>query len=147
MIRPTEFRRSTRSELGSGVLSGIFGLSVFLLLLMFASHVLLNLWLMSSVDAIAHDAATDVAASGTSGAALARAEANAIERARQALGDLGPEVELDFVHDADGDPAGSEVALRVVAPGINLLPPMVTAVADIGGLDRTIVVAREPVDP
>ena len=61
-------------ERGSGVLSTTFGVTVFVALLMFAAHVLLNLWVISSVDAVAFDAATDVATSGTSGAARAAAE-------------------------------------------------------------------------
>ena len=45
-----------RDERGSGTLSTVFGVGVFLILLMFCAHLLLNLWLMSSVDAVAHAA-------------------------------------------------------------------------------------------
>ncbi|MEZ5320649.1 MAG: type II secretion system F family protein [Microthrixaceae bacterium] len=133
-------RRGT--EHGSGTLSTTFGVGVFLLLLMFASHVLLNLWIMSQVDTVAHDAAVDVAVSGASGASLSAVQAAAIHEARTALGSYGSTVLLDFSESRD-----DRVALRVRAPGIDLLPLGLSAATGIGRMDRTIVVEREVPDP
>ena len=137
-VDPTPRRPDER---GSGALSSIFGVGVFLLLLMFCSHVLLNLWLTSSVDAVAHDAAVDVATSGADDARLADVEARAVDRARAALGRYGDRVTLTF------EPAAPDrVVLHVTAPEIGLLPPVVADLAGSNGLDRRIVVRRESSD-
>jgi len=130
-----------RDERGSGTLSTVFGVGVFLILLMFCAHLLLNLWLMSSVDAVAHDAATDVASSGAGDAELPSVQAQAIERARAHLGEYGDRVRMAF------EPgAADQVVLHVVAPELTLLPRAVADLAGIGGLDRRIVVHRERPD-
>lgn len=128
-------------ERGSGALSSVFGVGVFLILLLFCSHVLLNLWLTSSVDAVAHGAATDVATSGASDAELPEVEERAIARAREALGDYGARVRLEFEPGAPGD-----VVLHVSAPEITLLPSIVADLSGSSGLDRRIVVRREAPD-
>lgn len=119
----------------------MFGVGVFLILLMFCSHLLLNLWLMSSVDAVAHDAAMDVAASGATNAQLGQIQARALTRAREELGGYGDRVGLKFEPTTD-----DQVVLHVTAPEITLLPRMVAHLADVGGLDRRIVVHRESPD-
>lgn len=139
MTRPLRADDRQR-ERGSGTLSTVFGVTVFLVLLMFCAHLLLNLWVMSSVDAVAHDAAMDVATSGADGAALAEVEQRAIERAREDLGGYGDRIGLTFESDAE------RVVLRVVAPEITLLPRAVADVTGLGGLDRRIVVHRERSD-
>lgn len=142
MIPSRDRRRAhSNSEQGSGTLSTMFGVGVFLVMLMFCSHVLLNLWLTTSIDAVAHDAATDVATSGTVGTARAGAERQALERAREALGGYGEWVEMAF------EPASTDtVVLRVTAPEISLLPRSIADVAGLGGLDRRIVVRAERPD-
>lgn len=130
-----------RDERGSGTLSSVFGVGVFLILLMFCSHLLLNLWLTSSVDAVAHDAATDVAASGAGDAGLPAVQQRAIERARADLGEYGQRVQLTF--EAGGP---DRIVLHVVAPELTLLPRIVADLTGIGGLDRRIVVQREHPD-
>jgi len=130
---------SSVDDRGSGSLSTVFGVTVFLVLLMFCSHVLLNLWLTSSIDAVAHDAATDVATSGADDDELPGVRADAIDRAREALGGYGDDVELVF----EASPP-DRVVLRVTAPGISLLPRAVADVTGLGGLDRRLTVRREP---
>lgn len=134
-------RRAGRTDTGSGTLSTVFGVGVFLTLLMFCSHVLLNLWISSAVDAVAHDAATDVATSGASDEELNEVERVAVQRAHDALGGYGDRVTLTF-ESVDDD----RVVLRVVAPEINLLPRTVADLTGVGGLDRRIVVEREEPD-
>lgn len=132
--------RGRFGERGSGVLSTTFGVTVFVALLMFAAHVLLNLWVISSVDAVAFDAATDVATSGTSGAARAAAEDQALARAREALGGYRDEVELRFV-----DAGAGSTAVLVDAPGLHLLPFRASRSLGLDGLHRRIVVVDEVV--
>ena len=128
-----------REERGSGTLSTVFGVMVFLTLMMFASHLLLNLWLMSAVDGVAHDAATDVATSGADDAALAQVQQQAITEARTALGAYGTRVRFEFEPDA----TGRAVTLHVVAPELSLLPSLAGDLVGESGLDRRITVVRE----
>lgn len=129
---------TTAPERGSGVLGATFGVSVLLMLLMTSSHVLLNLWMRSGIDAVAHDAAMDVATSGAEDDVLPEVRRRALERARIALGGQADRIEMTF------EPGPTdEVRLRVVAPDVDLLPPIVSHLAGRSGLDRTIVVRRE----
>jgi len=120
------------------VLGTTLGVAVFLVLLMFAAHLLLNLWVTSTVEAAAHDAALDVALSGVTGSERRTAEARALERARASLGRFAAQVRFEF------EPAGpNQIALHVTAPELHLLPPVAAAVFDLGGLDRRIVIDSE----
>ena len=129
------------TERGSGTLSTVFGVGVFLVMLMSCAHLLLNLWAMSTVDAVAHDAATDVATSGADDAHLGAAEDRALARATDELGEYGRRVRLSFEH---GNP--DDVVLHVVAPELTLLPRSVAGAVGLGGVDRRIVVRRERPD-
>lgn len=135
--------RAVTGERGSGTLGATFGVAAVLSMLMVSSHVLLNLWVRSGVDAVAHDAAIDVATSGASDAELPEVRRRALARARDALGGHGERVDLRF----EPDPTGATVRLRVIAPGLRLLPPWLAAIAGDDGLDRTIAVERELPDP
>src|ERR1700722_3107887 len=102
---------SPRGDGGSGVLSTTFGVGVFLILLYFASYVLLNLWLTSTVDAAAHDAAFDVATSDPQ-VSRSQAESEAIARARTSLGSYGSKVDFTF----EDPPGAGQIVLHVRAP-------------------------------
>lgn len=128
---------AARTESGSGVLSTSFGVGVFLALLFLAAHVLLNLWAISTVDAVAHDAALEVALAPASAERFA-VEAQALSRARASLGRYGEQVSLSFVPADDG-----AVALRVRAPGLRLLPSLLADGLGVEGVDRTVVVQSE----
>ena len=130
---------SSRSERGAGVLSTTFGIGVFLLLLFAASHLLLNLWVTSTVESVSTDAATRVALSGAGADRLDAVQARAIADARSDLGGYGSEVQLDF----EPDPTGRSVILHVRAPAIRLVPRLLGSDLGMGGIDRRIVVARE----
>jgi hypothetical protein len=130
-----------RADRGSGILSTTFGIGVFLVLLMSAAHVLLNLWIISSVDAVAYDAAVDTATSGASDDQVPLATQRALERARAALGDYGSEVDMSFLEVSD-----TQVVLLVRAPQLSLFPPGLARFFDPDGVRRTIVVAREPTE-
>ena len=139
---PTRHRTGDR---GSGALSTVFGVMVFLTLLLFASHLLLNLWILSSVDSVAQDAATDVATSGVGDAALIAVEHDALGRARLALGRYADRVQLEFEPALPGlGPAGAgSISLHLRAPELTLLPGAIAAGVGDHGLDRHIVVSRE----
>jgi hypothetical protein len=120
------------------VLGTTFGVGVFLVLLMFSAHLLLNLWVTSTLEATAHDAALDVALSGAPPGRRRAVEDAALARARASLGRYADRVAFDF------EPAGPhEVVLRVRAPEVRLLPPVAADVFGLGGLDRRIVVEDE----
>ena len=121
-------------EGGSGLVSTLAGVTMFLALLFFAVHLVLNLYGASTVTAVAFDAARIAAGSaGDEGAAEAYAEGllgGYVERGA---------LELDFSASDD-----DFVRLRVVAehPTADLLP-FVELPFDV--TDRTIVVRREQV--
>ncbi len=101
-------------EAGTGLLGSIIGVTVFLALLLFAVHLVLNLYGTSVVTAAAFDAARLRAGGG--GETVSEGEAE-----RQVLELLdgyrsGGRLELSWSYpDTDGDGAPDVVALRVVA--------------------------------
>lgn len=82
------------------MLSAAAGVTVFLVLLLFAVQVLTNLYATSAVTAAAYDAARAVA-SFPDGANRAAAAASAEERAREVLGRFGDRVTFEW--DVTGD--------------------------------------------
>lgn len=122
----------TRHERGAGLVSTLGGVTMFLGLLLFAVHLVLNLYGTSTVTAVAFDAAR--IAAGSDGD-----EAAAEAYARRLLGGYVERgaLELDWsASDAD------HVRLRVVAehPTADLLP-LLDLPFDV--TDRTVVVRRE----
>ena len=77
--RTTSTRSADRAsdERGTGLLGSIVGVTVFLVLLLFAVQLALNLTATSSVTSVAFDAARQVAGSDGGPAAVDRAEAHA----------------------------------------------------------------------
>jgi hypothetical protein len=133
---------STRSadETGAGLLGTLLGVTAFLVVLLFAVHVVVNLYAASTVTAVAFDAAREVA--GADGGADAEQAAEA--RARAVLGRAGePEVlQLSWAYpstDGDGAPDVVELRVRAESPS-SLLPGMSMPVSS---LDRTIRVRLE----
>ena len=128
-------RTSTRSdEAGVGLLSSIVGVTVFIVLLLFAVQLALNLYATSAVTAVAFDAARQVAGSDGGPAAAASAE----DHARHVLGrfETGGGT-LRFRWDTSRDDV---VVLEVVAERPSLL-------ANVGfpfqRVDRTVTVRWE----
>lgn len=125
-----------RDERGTGLLGTVLGVAIVAGLLGFAANLTLGLWTRSTVDAVAYDAARDLATAprATDPDTAAR---TAITRARSMLGPYGDRVDFDVTINDEA------VALRVRAPGVGLLPAMVDTGPMVGALDRTIVVRRE----
>ena len=128
----TSNRTSTRSgEDGTGLLGSVVGVTVFLVLLLFAVQVGLNLYATSTVTAVAFDAAREVAGSASGVDATAAAEA----RARGVL-DRFPDEQLAFEWELDAD----TVAVTVRATRSRLLPNVRLPFETI---ERTVRVRRE----
>lgn len=131
-------RCARATERGSGLLSAVIGVAAVLALLGLCVNVALGLWTRSTIDAVAHDAAREVAAAPR-GADLSSRASVASLRAREVLGPIADEVQLDFEQlGEDGS-----ITLRVRAPGVALLPRMVSSGPVVGALDRRIVLRRE----
>lgn len=127
-------RRHSSDERGGGPISIWFGFSAFLVLLLFATQVMFNLYAASVVTAVSYDAARRVAAAdgGTDFAAQAEADA------RQSLGGYASRVTFDW-----SATTADEVVLRVQASNPNVLLPVVAGRAAFDQLDRTIRVRVE----
>lgn len=126
-------RGSAAGERGTGLTGTLTGVTVFLALLFFAVHLVLNLYGASTVTAVAFDAAR--IAAGSDGD-QSSAEAHAVGL----LGGYAERGALELTWQSDAD----VVRLRVVAhhPSADLLP-FVDLPFDV--TDRTIVVRRERV--
>ena len=102
------------------------------------TNIAVGLWTRSVVDAVAYDAARDVA-TAPPGSDPTTTRAAAIERAEAALGDFGRRVRFEFESAPDAD----HVVLRVVAPANSVLPAVVTGGSLVGSIDRRVVITRE----
>lgn len=134
----TTSRTSASGEEGVGLVSSLTGVTVFLVLLLFAVHLVLNLYATSVVTAAAFDAARVVA--GRDGD-----EAAAERQARELL-DGYDEGDLAFewsYRSTDGDAEPDVVELRVAARHPTSLLP--SAVVPYQEVDRTVRVRLERV--
>lgn len=124
------------------MLPTVFGLAMLLGLLGVCANVALGLWSRSTTESIAYEAAWMVATAPTD-ADPHQVRAAARDRACEMLGSRCGVVTLSF--DDPGDTANAGVVeVRVVAPGVRLLPRMVAAAGPIvAPLDRTIRIRRE----
>ncbi len=121
-------------ERGGGLIQLWVGFFVFLLMLLFAVQVLFNLHATSVVNAVAYDAARQVAGAEGGPSAIGRAEASA----RQALGRYADRVTFEWAA-ADGE----VVTLRVRARNPSFLLPAVAGPVSFAEIDRTIRVRVE----
>lgn len=132
-------RRSV-DERGTGAFGTVFGVLVFFSLVFFAVHVLVNLWTISTVTGVAHDAARDVAGSGIDlrdPVAFDRETSAATSRALELLGGLDAKFEWT------ADVVDGEVELRVTADSVRLLPRIAGSNLGFDGIDRRMVVRME----
>lgn len=122
-------RRVRRSERGSGIISTWIGFVVFLGTLLFAVQVLLNLYATSVVNAVAYDAAREVAQADGSPAARTGAE----NRAKTLLGKWGEQATFDW----SGSTA-DDVVLRVRGSVPGVLLPALQRPTPFSAIDRTV---------
>ena len=129
-----------RDEHGTGMVSSIVGVTAFLVLLLFATQLVLNLYATSTVTAAAFDGARIVA--GARGGAAAEAEAEAHIRSLLSRYAAAGRLDLRWSYrDTDGEPGPDVVALRVDADH----PTRLLAVFPIPyqHVERTITVRME----
>ena len=124
-------------EGGAGAVGTFVGVLVFLVLLLFASQVLLGLYTTSVVTAATYDAAKTVA--GADAATTAAARADAESNARSQLGGLGRSVRFDW------EPATDSVRLTVRARRPAILPRSLLGGVGLGDIVRTVQVRSERV--
>ena len=125
-------------ERGTGLIGTVAGVTAFLVLLLFASQLLVNLYATTTVTAAAFDAAR-IVAGGDGGPDSERlAEAGA----RRQLGPAGSSADFAWRWlDTDGDAADDHLELRVRADSpTNLLPNVRFPFQTI---DRTVQVRAE----
>jgi len=133
-VAPPPPPEPARHDAGSGPVSAIFGVAVFLGFLLFAVQVTAHLWATSAVTAAAFDAARLVAGERSVTATAAASHLEAI------LGEYGQRVTLDW-----SGSTPDEVVLRVWGPTPAALIRSVGGLAGLDGIDRTVRVRRERV--
>lgn len=124
-------------ERGTGVVGTVTGVLVFLVLVLFATQVLLGLYTTSVVTTATYDAARAVAGTDHPDDAGARTDAEA--GARSQLGGLGAGVSFDWAVDDEA------VRLTVRARRPTLLPRALLAGVGLGEVVRTVQVRNEHV--
>lgn len=133
-------RARLRSERGTGLIGTTAGIAVFLVFLLFAVQLTVDLYARSSVSAAGYDAARSVAARNVDHddpASVRRAVAHAEQGFRDLLGDLGRDAEVTWQVDAE------QVRLRVRADSPTIVPRALEADTGLGRIDRTFVVRIE----
>ncbi|HEX2064726.1 MAG TPA: hypothetical protein VHE80_09940 [Acidimicrobiales bacterium] len=130
-------RPRRHDENGQGVVATLFGVLVFVVLLLFAAQVLVGLYTTSVVTAATYDAARIVAGAdaGMQGAARDDAEAGA----RRQLGRAGEDMKFAWAVDADA------VRLTVRTGRPTLLPDALASGVGLGDIVRTVHVRTERV--
>jgi hypothetical protein len=131
--------RARRSQRGAGLLGTLSGLTVFLVLVLFAVQVAIGLYARSLVTAAAYDAARNVAGYASAGSRL-DARRVADDEFHRRLGRFGRDrarLEWEAVDDPD------VVRVRVQARHPSLLPAAFTDALGIGATDRRIEVRVE----
>lgn len=136
-MRPPGRGRQGRSERGSGLLASVIGVGIVMAFVGLSVNVALGLWTRSTVDAVAYDAARDIATAPDGVDVRLEADA-ALRRARRALGPYGSQVTMG-IEQLDRE----RVVLRVTSPGVSLLPRIVDGGPVVGALDRRISLQRE----
>jgi Flp pilus assembly protein TadG len=134
-------RRGSRDpEAGTGLIGTAAGVMVFLVLLLFAVQLSVNLYATSTVTAAGYDSArlvasadVDHARSSSLDAARRRAEA----RFHQLVGAAGDAAALTW------ELRGGAVRLRVQMDPPGILPPTMGSAAGFDHIDRTFVVRIE----
>jgi hypothetical protein len=139
---PAFARRLVADESGSGVVSGIGGVTMFLLFLLFASHLTIHLYGASTATGVLFNAARRVAASDG-----AYDCDDAVGDVVRRLGRWAARPEVDVTCLGDGpavvgaDPG--QVTIRVRGPSPARLLEDLDEVLPIAHLDRTVRVRRE----
>lgn len=130
-------RSADDAEVGAGLIGTVFGVAAFLVLLLFAVQLVLNLYATTVVTAVGFDAARIVAGDDAGVAGRGSSEAAAEAFARGLLGGYETHGRLDMSWGYDED----FVRLRVQATHPTRLLPNV--VFPFQRIDRTITIRLE----
>lgn len=128
-----------RDQRGSAALGTVIGVGCLMVMLGVSINVLLGLWTRSTIDSVSYDATRTIATAPAGTPRRAAADA-AFSRARDVLGPVGEQVCWDLESGEDD----AAVVVRVRAPGVSVLPRVVSGAPTVGDLDRRIVVRAEP---
>ena len=132
--------RSTPVDRGSGLLSSVAGVVVFLVFLLFAVQLLFGLYATSTVNAVANDAATRAASAEAPSVLQIEADA------RASLGEVGRTARFTWWEDdADGDGEPDTVVLEVVADPPRFIPESMGGTVGLDEIRRVVRVRREAV--
>lgn len=129
-----------RGERGTGLIGSAAGVAVFLVLLLFAVQLCVNLYATSTINAVGFDAARAVASHRVdhqNPVSVADAQLEAERNLRQLLGDVGRAADLSWSVDAD------VVRLRLVVDAPAILPSGLASGTGLRHIDRTFVVRIE----
>jgi Flp pilus assembly protein TadG len=129
--------QAERDQAGAGLIATVAGVTVFLVLMLFAVQVLVGLYATSVVTAATYDAAKVLAGADTGDSAVARA--NAESGARSQLGRYGEKAVFGWENDAQ------VVRLHVQAPRPTLLPRSLVRGVGVSEIERTVTVRVERV--
>jgi hypothetical protein len=124
---------ASRNESGSGPISTVFGVAIFLGFLLLATQALVHLYASSTVSSAVFDAARRGAAEGGGGCTMA------VARARTLLGEYGqdPDAQLSC------DPSGESLRLTFRGPTPANLIGGFGQVVGRDGIERTATVRFE----
>lgn len=125
--------RPGEADVGTGIISAVFGIAIFLVFVLFASQVLLNLYTRSVVTSAATRGAEIVAAANGGPTAEPVADAT-VERL---LGQEASRATLTW------QVTSTEVALTVRLTSPSLLPVALGGPLGLERITRTVVLARE----
>jgi|SRR5699024_2643320 len=128
------------SERGSSYIATVAGVTVFLILLLFAVQVLIGLYTTSTVEGAGRDAARRVASvrvDHDDPRARAAAVDSAESQLRSILGDVGRNADIRWTF-RDGS-----VRLRIIAETPAILPSSLRDTASLRRIDRTVTVRLE----
>lgn len=139
-MSPTSVRFTKHAgEAGTGLVSSVFGVAVFLVLLLVAVQVTFDLYGRSAVTAAALGAASTVA--GSDAGATAAAQAEATTDARATLGSYGRDATFAW----HVSPQAVELTVSVHNPSV--LPAFAASGLGLSSWSRSVVVRREMVRP
>ncbi|MEO6989595.1 MAG: hypothetical protein ABI239_13225 [Aquihabitans sp.] len=129
-----------RGEAGTGLIGSAAGVAAFVLFLLFAVQLIVNLYATSTVTAAGYDAARSVASANVDHSdpqSVAVAQREAERHLRDLLGDMGQSAQLSWSTD------GNQIRLHVVVDSPGILPSSVRDTTSLRHIDRTFVVRIE----
>lgn len=132
--------RGIQNESGTGLIGSAAGVAAFLVLLLFAVQLLVNLYAATTVSAAGLDAARSVASRTVDHgdpASVTAAQAQAETTLRELLGGIGQDASVSWAVGA------GEVRLRLEVDTPGILPSAMGEVVAFGHIDRTFVVRTE----